>query len=86
MLDSIRVPTTSLVQQVLQGTAVLERVLAGQAPAGFQTPAKAYGADFILEVKGIVREDVTSFAGIASVHTATSSLVIGLLGNSRGSW
>ncbi len=37
---------------------VAERVLAGQAPAGFQTPAKAYGADFILEFEGCTREDL----------------------------
>ena len=37
--------------------AIVERALAGQAPAGFQTPAKAYGADFILEFEGVARED-----------------------------
>jgi short subunit dehydrogenase-like uncharacterized protein len=37
--------------------AVVDRVLAGQAPAGFQTPAMAYGPDFVLEVHGVVRED-----------------------------
>jgi short subunit dehydrogenase-like uncharacterized protein len=42
----------------LTSLAVIERVLAGQAPAGFQTPAKVYGPDFILEVKGVEREDV----------------------------
>jgi short subunit dehydrogenase-like uncharacterized protein len=41
-------------------TAVLaaQRALAGDAPPGFQTPSKAYGADFILEVPGTRREDV----------------------------
>jgi short subunit dehydrogenase-like uncharacterized protein len=38
--------------------AVVERVLAGVAPAGFQTPSLAYGADFILEIEGVVREDL----------------------------
>ncbi len=38
--------------------AVVTRVLAGQAPAGFQTPAMAYGADFVLECEGVTREDV----------------------------
>ncbi|MBI1318059.1 MAG: NAD(P)H-binding protein [Candidatus Hydrogenedens sp.] len=39
-------------------TAVIicERVLRGDAPAGFQTPAKAYGADLILEAEGSTRE------------------------------
>ncbi|MFN4258587.1 MAG: saccharopine dehydrogenase family protein [Gemmataceae bacterium] len=36
----------------------VEQVLAGKAPPGFQTPAKAYGPDFILDVAGIIREDV----------------------------
>jgi short subunit dehydrogenase-like uncharacterized protein len=38
--------------------ASVDRVLAGNAPSGFQTPAKAYGADFILEIGGVTREDV----------------------------
>ncbi|HEX9374042.1 MAG TPA: saccharopine dehydrogenase NADP-binding domain-containing protein [Roseiflexaceae bacterium] len=38
--------------------AIVQRVLAGDAPAGFQTPATAYGADFILEFPGVTREDV----------------------------
>lgn len=33
------------------------RVLAGDAPVGFQTPAKAYGADFVLEGHGVTRMD-----------------------------
>jgi short subunit dehydrogenase-like uncharacterized protein len=41
-------------------TAVLlaRKALAGDAPAGFQTPSRAYGADVILEVPGIVRTDI----------------------------
>jgi short subunit dehydrogenase-like uncharacterized protein len=41
-------------------TALLavERVLAGNAPPGFQTPSLAYGLDFILEIEGVVREDL----------------------------
>jgi short subunit dehydrogenase-like uncharacterized protein len=38
--------------------AIVERVLAGKAPAGFQTPSLAYGADLILEIEGVVREDL----------------------------
>ncbi|MBL4685529.1 MAG: saccharopine dehydrogenase NADP-binding domain-containing protein [Nannocystaceae bacterium] len=34
---------------------IAERVLAGDAPVGFQTPAKAYGADLVLEVEGVTR-------------------------------
>jgi short subunit dehydrogenase-like uncharacterized protein len=36
----------------------VERVLAGNAPAGFQTPSLAYGADFIMEIEGVSREDL----------------------------
>lgn len=38
-------------------TAVLamERVLAGGIAPGFQTPATAFGADFVLEVPGVER-------------------------------
>ena len=42
---------------VLAALAVVERVLRGQAPVGFQTPSTAYGADFVLELEGVVRED-----------------------------
>jgi short subunit dehydrogenase-like uncharacterized protein len=38
--------------------AAVERVLAGHAPAGFQTPSRAYGADFIMEIEGVTREDL----------------------------
>lgn len=36
----------------------VRRVLAGDAPAGFQTPSRAYGADWIIEFEGVAREDV----------------------------
>ncbi|MFQ5890287.1 MAG: saccharopine dehydrogenase family protein [Gemmatimonadota bacterium] len=38
--------------------AVVEKVLAGRAPAGFRTPSLAYGSDFALEIEGVQREDV----------------------------
>jgi len=37
---------------------IARRVLAGQAPVGFQTPATAYGPDLILEIPGTRREDI----------------------------
>jgi short subunit dehydrogenase-like uncharacterized protein len=37
--------------------AVIERVLNGEAPVGYQTPAMAYGPDFILAIPGVVRTD-----------------------------
>lgn len=36
----------------------VRRVLAGEAPAGFQTPSRAYGPDWILQFDGVEREDV----------------------------
>jgi short subunit dehydrogenase-like uncharacterized protein len=38
--------------------AVVERILAGRAPAGFQTPATAYGPDFVLGIEGVTRTDL----------------------------
>lgn len=37
--------------------AVVERVLAGHAPPGFQTPARAYGPDLVLGIAGVTRRD-----------------------------
>jgi short subunit dehydrogenase-like uncharacterized protein len=37
--------------------AVVQRVLAGAAPAGFQTPSLAYGPDLVLELKDVLRTD-----------------------------
>lgn len=41
----------------LTSVGIAEKILAGRAPAGFQTPATAYGPDFILEFEGCSRED-----------------------------
>jgi short subunit dehydrogenase-like uncharacterized protein len=43
---------------VLTALAVVEQVLAGRAPAGFQTPSRAYGPDFVLQVPGVERVDL----------------------------
>ena len=42
----------------LTALAIAERALSGDAPAGFQTPALAYGPDFILSIPGVAREDL----------------------------
>ena len=34
------------------------KALGGEVRAGFQTPSRAYGADVILEIHGVVRTDV----------------------------
>jgi short subunit dehydrogenase-like uncharacterized protein len=41
----------------LAALAVVERVLAGEVRTGFQTPARVYGADFILGMPGVERRD-----------------------------
>jgi short subunit dehydrogenase-like uncharacterized protein len=45
---------------VLTALAVVERALAGDARPGFQTPSMAFGADFILTIPGVTREDVSA--------------------------
>jgi short subunit dehydrogenase-like uncharacterized protein len=42
----------------LTALKIAEKILAGNFCTGFQTPAKCYGADLILEIEGVVREDV----------------------------
>ncbi|HEX8844693.1 MAG TPA: saccharopine dehydrogenase NADP-binding domain-containing protein [Pyrinomonadaceae bacterium] len=42
----------------LTALAIVGHVLAGNFSTGFQTPAKAYGPDLILEIEGVIREDV----------------------------
>jgi short subunit dehydrogenase-like uncharacterized protein len=36
---------------------IAQRVLAGEAPPGFQTPSRAFGADLVLSLPGITRTD-----------------------------
>lgn len=43
----------------LAALAIIKHVLAGNFSVGFQTPSKAYGADLVLEVEGVTREDVS---------------------------
>ncbi len=43
---------------VLTALKIAEKVLAGNFQTGFQTPAKCWGADLILEIEGAAREDV----------------------------
>ena len=42
----------------LASLEIARRVLSGDAPPGYQTPASAYGPDWILEIEGVSREDV----------------------------
>jgi short subunit dehydrogenase-like uncharacterized protein len=38
--------------------AIAARVLRGDLEIGFQTPGRVYGADFVLGLQGVAREDV----------------------------
>ncbi|MEP6903648.1 MAG: saccharopine dehydrogenase NADP-binding domain-containing protein [Actinomycetota bacterium] len=42
----------------LTALKIAKKILNGDFCAGFQTPAKCYGADLILEIEGVKREDV----------------------------
>jgi short subunit dehydrogenase-like uncharacterized protein len=42
----------------LTAVALAQRVLAGEAKPGFQTPARAFGKDFVLQFPRVRREDV----------------------------
>lgn len=39
---------------------IVGKILAGSFTPGYQTPAKAYGADLVLEIEGVSRQDVTA--------------------------
>lgn len=39
-------------------TVIAQRALTGDIESGFQTPARVYGADFILQFEGVAREDL----------------------------
>lgn len=51
-------PEASVVWTSMTALNAVQRVLAGDAQPGFQTPAMAYGADFVLESEGVTREDL----------------------------
>lgn len=51
-------PEAGVIWTVRAALAAVLKVLSGSVPAGYQTPATAYGADFVLECEGVTREDV----------------------------
>lgn len=42
----------------LAALRICEKIFEGNAPTGFQTPAKAYGADLVMEIDGVSRDDL----------------------------
>ena len=51
-------PEAGLDWTTITALGAVSKVLAGVAPAGYQTPASAFGADFVLEGEGVAREDI----------------------------
>ena len=51
-------PEAGVIWTAWAAIAAVKKILAGNAPPGYKTPAMAYGADFVLECEGVVREDV----------------------------
>ena len=51
-------PEAGVIWTARAALAAVQKVLAGHAAPGFQTPALAYGADFVLEAEGVTREDL----------------------------
>jgi short subunit dehydrogenase-like uncharacterized protein len=68
-------PEAGVIWTTRAALAVVQKVLAGYTPLGFQTPALAYGADFVLEIEGVTRED------IGESDTAVGELPIEIKGN-----
>jgi short subunit dehydrogenase-like uncharacterized protein len=54
----LRGPEAGLVWTSLTALGALQKVLAGNLQSGFQTPALAYGANFVMESGGVTRQDV----------------------------
>lgn len=51
-------PEAGVVWTKRAALATIKKVLAGEAPSGFQTPAGAYGPELVLECEGVRREDL----------------------------
>ncbi len=57
-ISRIHGPEAGFEWTIRASMTVLRRVLDGDATPGFQTPARVYGPDLVLEVTGVTREDV----------------------------
>jgi len=51
-------PEAGLVWTTITALGAAKKALNGAAKAGYQTPASAFGKDFVLEGEGVTREDV----------------------------
>ncbi len=52
-------PEAGVVWTAEAALAVLSHALSGNAPLGYQTPARAYGPDLVMQCSGVTREDVS---------------------------
>jgi short subunit dehydrogenase-like uncharacterized protein len=57
-IPALRARTSTHVRGEVAALGAARKALNGLAPAGYQTPASAYGPDFVLEAEGVTREDV----------------------------
>jgi short subunit dehydrogenase-like uncharacterized protein len=51
-------PEAGLEWTTITALGAVEKVMAGLAPAGYQTPATAFGAGFVLEGEGVTLQDI----------------------------
>jgi len=56
LTSRLRTPNTYRLTK-LSALEILQRVLDGDAPVGYQTPASAYGPDLVLSIEGVERTD-----------------------------
>jgi len=56
LTSRLRTPNTYRLT-TLSALEILQRVLDGDAPVGYQTPASAYGPDLVLSIEGVERTD-----------------------------
>jgi short subunit dehydrogenase-like uncharacterized protein len=58
-LSRLHGPEAGSIWTGLAAVAAIQKVLNGDTIPGFQTPALAYGPDFVLECEGVTREDLS---------------------------
>jgi short subunit dehydrogenase-like uncharacterized protein len=56
----------------LTSVEIMKNILADNLKTGFQTPSKVFGADFILQFPGVVRQDLQDFS-TANYHEERTS-------------
>ncbi|HEX8287753.1 MAG TPA: saccharopine dehydrogenase NADP-binding domain-containing protein [Pyrinomonadaceae bacterium] len=57
-VEAVQTGIEGYTMTVLTALQIAEKILGGNFRAGFQTPAKCYGADLILEINGVTRTDL----------------------------